>query len=244
MCTQLSTPRPEPVSARSPVTTRSVAARPVRERQIRAQPVVAAAPRPPLPKREPRAPDYGTNASIAALVQSFEQATLPREQWTHTAHLVVALAYARRQRPSVAFARLRDAIQRYNQATGAVATATRGYHETITRAWFHLVRHFLDVFDDGRSLAALADALVGLYASKDVLFEHFSRERLLSAEARAGWVEPDVRALPELEVFTREDRVWLSALDGRAAALASNAPAKPVAPLALAVERELVTVAS
>ncbi|MBI3724648.1 hypothetical protein HY251_11930, partial [bacterium] len=176
-------------------------------------------------KRAPPVPAYRTNAQVSSLVASFEAATLPREEWTHASHLVVALDYARRFKPGEAFARFRDALKRYNKATASPETQTRGYHETITLAWFHLVRHFLEVFDDGRSIAALADALVEVFSSKNALFEHYSRERLMTAEARERWVEPDLRPLPELEPYTAEDRKWLEALDLRAAALATARPA-------------------
>src|SRR5262249_41024195 len=146
------------------------------------------------------------------------ETTLPREEWTHEAHLVVALDIARRHRPQEGATRLRASIKRLNAAHGTPETETRGYHETITLAWFHLVRHFLEVFDAARSLAALVERL----ASKNALFEHYSRERLLSREARARWVAPDLRPLPALEPFAREDQEWLQSLDARAAALTAK----------------------
>jgi hypothetical protein len=36
---------------------------------------------------------YQTTAEIEALVREFETCTLPRPQWTHNAHLTVALWY-------------------------------------------------------------------------------------------------------------------------------------------------------
>ncbi len=155
-----------------------------------------------------------------ALVQAFEDGTLAREDWTHAAHLVVALSYAHLHRLE-AYERMREGIQRYNRVTGLVETPTRGFHETITRAWFQLVLHFLDLFDDGRPMASLAEDLVQLFP-KEELFRHFSRGVLLSVEARGGWVEPDLRPLPELEAYTPADRRWLATL--------APAPARESAP--------------
>lgn len=90
------------------------------------------------------------------------------------------------------------------------------------------MRHFLDVFDDGRSEAALADALVDLY-SKDTLLEHWSRERLRTPEARAGWVEPDRAPLPRLAAETRQDQRWLDSLSNRVAAVPASAPRRELA---------------
>lgn len=164
--------------------------------------------RPAPPATIPIQAIYAKNPD--ALVRAFEDGTLAREDWTHAAHLVVALSYAHGQRLE-AYERLREGIQRYNQRTGLVETPTRGFHETITRAWFQLVLHFLDLFDDGRSLPSLAEDLVQLFP-KEELFLHFSRNVLLSVEARRGWVEPDLRPLPELEPYTPADRRFLQTL--------------------------------
>jgi hypothetical protein len=43
------------------------------------------------------------------------------------------------------------------------------------------------------ALAVLMDSPMG---GKDWLFTHWSRERLMSVEARRGWVEPDLMPLP------------------------------------------------
>ncbi len=148
---------------------------------------------------------------VTALVAAVEAGTLPRADWNHAAHLAVALAYARRDGPA-AYERLRAAIQRYNRASGLIETATRGYHETITRAWFQLVAHFLDLFDEGQPLERLAADVAQVYGRGE-LFRHYSRERLLEPAARGRFVAPDLEPLPTLEPFTPEDRRWLAALE-------------------------------
>ncbi|MDC3379395.1 hypothetical protein OAX78_03840, partial [Planctomycetota bacterium] len=132
------------------------------------------------------------------------------EHWTHGAHLTVALWYAHEQRAD-AYTRLRSGIKRYNAASGLVETPTRGYHETITQAWFHLVLHFLDVYDAGQPLQDLADEVTQVYGRND-LFAYYSRELLFGADARARWIAPDVAELPALEPHTPQDRRWLQGL--------------------------------
>lgn len=191
MCRQIEPTRSTP--AQQPIARKA-------KRKQRARPAPTPAPAPiPLFAKNPD-----------ALVRAFEDGTLAREDWTHAAHLVVALAYAHGQRLE-AYERLREGIQRYNRLTGLVETPTRGFHETITRAWFQLVLHFLDLFDDGRPVASLAEDLVQLLP-KEELFRHFSRNVLLSVDARRGWVEPDLRPLPELEPYTPADRRFLQTL--------------------------------
>jgi hypothetical protein len=41
----------------------------------------------------------------------------------------------------------------------------------------------------------MADALIAEYGDKNLPFRYWSRERLMSPEARAGWVEPDLEPL-------------------------------------------------
>ncbi|HZU96150.1 MAG TPA: hypothetical protein VFF73_05530 [Planctomycetota bacterium] len=178
------------------------------------------------PRATPVAVAYTTSAELKRLVRKFQAGTLPKEEWTHAAHLVVALDHARRYEPAEAIERLRSSIKRYNKATGTPETPTRGFHETITLAWFHLVRHFLEVFDDGRSFAALADAVVQLY-SKDEIFAHYSRERLMTPEARARWIEPDLRPLPRLAAERAQEAAnWLEQFDAWVAMkLVAPAPA-------------------
>jgi hypothetical protein len=173
-----------------------------------------------------------SNREIKALVAAVEEATLPRQEWRHAEHLIVALHYARRYRPGDAMRRLRTTLQRYNEARPS--GPGRGYHETITLAWFHLVRHFLDVYDDGRSVAALAESLTTSF-TKAKLFEHWSLEALRSPEARAHWVEPDLMPLPALQEMTREDREWLAGLTSRLPASASPREPVTISPVATVI---------
>jgi len=89
---------------------------------------------------------------------------------------------------------MRVGIIRLNASHGLVETAARGYHETITRVWLAVVRQLMQEVAAESSLAfveACGDRL-----AKDALLRHYSRERLMSVEARARFVEPDLAPLP------------------------------------------------
>jgi hypothetical protein len=77
------------------------------------------------------------DTAIAALVAGFEQCTLPKEQFTHEAHLTTAMWYLRHYPQAEATNRMRRGIQRYNASVGGSPTA---YHETITLAWIAVIR--------------------------------------------------------------------------------------------------------
>ncbi len=138
---------------------------------------------------------FRTSEEMFELLRRFEDCTLPREEWTHAAHLTVALWHLLQFDWPEAVARVRRGIRRYNAAHGIPATPTGGYHETLTLFWLRAVRAFLEEGrNEGRSLVALANDLAARADSRLPL-RHYTRERLFSPEARAEWVEPDLLPL-------------------------------------------------
>lgn len=80
---------------------------------------------------------------IKALVTQFQDRTLPKEAWTHEAHLIVALWYVQNYSKAEATCLLRAGIINYNVSVGTVNTPTGGYHETITLFWIGVIYDFL-----------------------------------------------------------------------------------------------------
>ena len=138
---------------------------------------------------------FTSTDEVRALVSAFEACTLPKEAFTHTAHLTVALWYLVWYGPTEATDRVRVAINRFNDAHGNVSRPEGGYHETITRFYMWAVRRELLAEPLDKSLAELANDIAVALADRALPLEYWSRERLLSADARAGWVEPDLRPL-------------------------------------------------
>src|SRR5689334_19689312 len=96
---------------------------------------------------------FRTTEEILSLVRRFEDCTLPREEWTHAAHV------------------------------------------TLTLFWLRAVRAFLDAErNEARALVHLANELTATH-DKGLPLEHYTRARLFSPEARAAWVEPDLKPL-------------------------------------------------
>jgi hypothetical protein len=145
---------------------------------------------------------YRDEAEIAALVRGFEHGTLPFALWTHEAHLTVAVWYLCHLAPEEATERIRTGIQRYNLANGVVQTLTRGYHETITRFSIWAVRRYLAERWLEQPIASLLDLtndlLASPYGDRRFPLDYYTREHLMSWEARTGWVEPDRRPLEAL----------------------------------------------
>jgi hypothetical protein len=138
---------------------------------------------------------YRTSVEILRLVCEFEDCTLARASWTHHAHLLVALWYLMRHGDREATRLIRDGINRYNRANGIETTPTGGYHETITLFYIRVIRKFLSTANPDCTLAALANSLLDSCGDKNLPLEYYSRERLMSWEARTRWLEPDRKAL-------------------------------------------------
>jgi hypothetical protein len=138
---------------------------------------------------------YRTAEEIETLVRDFELCTLPREVWTHRAHLTVALWYLLAHPWDEAIRLTREGIKRYNDAHGIVTTPTGGYHETMTLFWLRIVRHYLETaLHEDRTLVVLANNLLLRHGRKELPLDYYTRELLMSPEARASWVEPDLKS--------------------------------------------------
>jgi hypothetical protein len=139
---------------------------------------------------------FSTNKEIESLIRAFEDCTLPRSQWTHAAHLTVALWYLVRYSHSDAIALIRQGIERYNAAMGIQATKNSGYHETLTLFWIHLVRYYLVTKHSQNSLPCLANELILVYGDRALPLTYYSHDLLMSWKARTSWVEPNLKNLP------------------------------------------------
>ena len=115
-------------------------------------------------------------------------ATLTKAEWTHAGHLAACAGLVGSLGATGALDACRRAIPRLNEAHGVVDDDASGYHETITVFYVAAVA-------DALSRGVGADALER-ELGRDAPLAHWTRERLLSAEARRRWVEPDRAPLP------------------------------------------------
>jgi cellobiose-specific phosphotransferase system component IIA len=149
---------------------------------------------------------FRSTEEILELVRRFEDCTLPRVEWTHASHLTVALWHILQYDWPEATARMRRGIKRYNAAHGIQTTPTGGYHETLTLFWLRAVRAFLEEGrNEARRLVRLANELIAS-ADRSLPLAHYTRELLFSPDARANWVEPDLKPLDQLDLQT--DANW------------------------------------
>jgi hypothetical protein len=140
---------------------------------------------------------FTSDAEVTHIGEGLLSRDLPRDEWTHEAHLA-ATTYLLLKRPDVDLDKqLPGLIRRYNESVGGVNSDSEGYHETITRAFLHGVRLFLAEADLSEPLHELVnELLLSPMGKRDWPMRFYSRERLFSVEARRTFVAPDLAALP------------------------------------------------
>ena len=134
-------------------------------------------------------------SGIDTLVRAFRDGSLPKDGWTHQAHLVVGLWHVERHGADGALPVLRDGIRRLNERHGTANTATGGYHETVTCAYVTLLAEFAERFSGIPQAERVATLLDSPLAGRDVLLNFYSPARLFHPDARRGWVAPDLAAI-------------------------------------------------
>jgi len=135
--------------------------------------------------------------SVAHVGEGLLARTLPRQEWTHEAHLA-ATTYLVLKHPEIDLdIELKGIISRYNESAGTPNSDSEGYHDTITRAYLRGIRLFLDEADVGRPIHDLVNELLMTpMGRRDWPLRFWSKNRLMSIEARRAWIEPDLAALP------------------------------------------------
>ena len=109
--------------------------------------------------------------SDAAFARAFERGEIANADFHHADHLRLALAYLQESDTvDQAAERMSAALRRFATALGH----PEKYHHTITVFWIRMLARLLD---------------------QQLPLAFYSRERLWSAAARAGWLEPDLQDL-------------------------------------------------
>ena len=142
-------------------------------------------------------PHFASEADILHIGEGLFARTLPRAEWTHAAHFAAAL-WLMRYRPGLDPAQtMPGLIRSYNESVGGVNDDSSGYHETITLASLRAARGVFDSYPADMPVFRIVNALLSTnLANPNWLLEYWSRDRLMSVEARRNWVEPDLKSLP------------------------------------------------
>jgi hypothetical protein len=132
-------------------------------------------------------------ADIVSIGEGLLARTLPRERWTHEAHLAATVWLVRYRRDIALETEMPDIIRRYNEAVGGINDDTQGYHETLTQFYIGSVRAFIAARPADELLGPQVNALLAApEGDRGFALTRYSRNRLFSVAARRGWVAPDL----------------------------------------------------
>ena len=131
--------------------------------------------------------EFANDAEVATLVHAFETATIPPSQFTHAAHIAVALSYLDKWPLAPALARMREKLFQFTARNHLVDL----YHETLTTFWMRLLDHVAQNHYQEVPLWRRINLIVARWGTAAPVQAHYSRELIKSKVARAKWVPPD-----------------------------------------------------
>lgn len=139
-------------------------------------------------------------SKIHHIVHGFQNHTLPKEEWTHQAHLINGLFCVMNKGLEKGIKQMRVGIKSYNLSVGTQNTDTGGYHESITVFFMHALKAFKVQFQEDLALVDLVNRLDDSpLMDAGFLLQFYSKECLFSVKARREWVEPDIQPLPMID---------------------------------------------
>jgi hypothetical protein len=140
---------------------------------------------------------FTSDAEIEHVGEGLLACTLTRAEWTHEAHLAATTHLILRRADVDLDNELPAIIRRFNESAGGVNSDFEGYHETITRVFLRGVRLFLSEANHEELLHELVnELLLSPMGRREWPLRFYSKERLLSVEARRNFIPPDLAAVP------------------------------------------------
>ncbi len=126
------------------------------------------------------------------IVSAFENATIPASEFTHAAHIAVALSYLDSFPPEQALELMREKIRAFAAHHGVGNL----YHETLTTFWMRLLEHVANTSEVDLPLWRRINLIVEDWTKRRPVEAHYSRELIRSQAARDKWVPPDRLPIP------------------------------------------------
>lgn len=142
---------------------------------------------------------FASDAAVERVGEGLLARDLPREEWTHEAHLAATMYLVLRHPDIDLDKELPGLIRLYNESVGGVNDDHSGYHDSITRAYVAGVRLFLSTTAETGLAVRVNALLLSPMGRRDWPLRFYSPELLFSVPARRGFVEPDLAPLPALQ---------------------------------------------
>ena len=133
---------------------------------------------------------YTTDAEIDRVVDDFESCQTGKDEFHHQQHIVVAVCYLASAPIEVATERMRSSLFRFLEHHNV---DNRKYNETLTVFWLEMVVLELNKLPADVRLVERCNSMVATLNNPKLALDFYSQELLWSDEARARFVEPDLR---------------------------------------------------
>ena len=146
---------------------------------------------------------YQSKDEIDAVFRGFESCATPAADFTHCAHLTVAVCYLSGATTPEALKRMRTSLFRFLDHHKVDKAK---YHETLTVFWLKLVRRQMDSLAANCSVLEATNAVIDSLGNSQVVLDYYSEKLLWSDEARRVWIEPDLKPLMHEQLSEKEDR--------------------------------------
>ncbi|MCA9274287.1 MAG: hypothetical protein KDA31_14725 [Phycisphaerales bacterium] len=148
------------------------------------------------PVQSPREPPAAKRLSDLAL--RFTLGKLNANECDHTTLIALIAWLLLKSDEAIATQRIISGLRGLDRSGCPPLAPGRGYNETVAGFWITIVRRYLTTrvhhADPARAVRSVVEAFAG---KPELIFDYFSRRRLHSWEARAHWIEPDIKPLPD-----------------------------------------------
>ncbi len=135
---------------------------------------------------------FASDAEVEAMVEGFESGSLLPSEFSHHAHMAVALSYVSRLPEEMALGKMRAGVQKFAATHGK----SQLYHETLTVFWMRLLTHLSKMYRVDLPLWTRINLIVDRWGTRLPVEAHYSPELIRSDAARSRWMPPDRLPLP------------------------------------------------
>lgn len=129
------------------------------------------------------------------MLERFETTALTYTECDHRMHVRVGFLLLKRDGFDGALRAMRDGLLRLNVRHEVPDALDRGYHETVTEAWLRLIDAAMRGYGAPETFDAFAEKHPHLL-QRTLLRLFYRRDTVVSAEAKARFVDADLARLP------------------------------------------------
>ena len=137
---------------------------------------------------------------IEDLVRKFNDRTLSHPEWTHHAHLIVAIWYLQKHSFYDAICRLKSGIILLNDSQETKNTGESGYHETITVFWITVIATYIKINSDFSIEQLVNGFLNSSLENRYLSAEFYGSQNIMAQNFRAIYYEPQGKKIHEMTI--------------------------------------------